>query len=250
MAKKTDSLDSGVKTLQHGLDILTCFLTAANELSLTEIARIMDRNPASTYRLICTLEKANFLKKNPANKKYSLGFTLKLLGDKADYPEYLVALVQPHLVAINAIFNENASLYVFQNYRRLCVARVESTQSFRQVLPLGATIPLTRGAGGKALLAFLPEKMRKTALKMDPSVNEAELAAIRAAGYAVYSNELTQGTTGIAVPVFNADKTVAGVLNLSGPIVRMTPDIVSKGISVLTEHAVEVSDKLGYEAPL
>lgn len=246
MTKKTDSLDSGVKTLQHGLDILTCFLTNTGELSLTELAHIMGRNAASTYRLVSTLEKTNFLKKNPVNKKYSLGITLKLLGDKADYPEELVALVQPHLAAINKIFNENSSLYVLQNYRRLCVARIESTHSLRQVLAVGSSLPLTRGAGGKVLLAYQPEKTRKTALKTDPVITEVELAAIRAAGYAISSNESTQGTTGIGVPIFNADGSIAGVLNLSGPMARMSPDIVTKGVNVLMEHAKEISEQLGY----
>ena len=249
MTIKNDSIDSGVKTLQHGLDILNCFLSGPNDLSLTEIAQAMGRNSASTYRLVTTLEKTNFLKKNPANKKYSLGFALKLLGDKADYPEDLVALVHPHLVEINQIFNENASLYLFQNYRRLCADRIESTHSLRQVLAVGSTLPLTRGAGGKALLAFQPEKTRKTALKADPAVTEIELAAIRAAGYAISSNESTQGTTGIGVPIFNAEGDIAGVLNLSGPIARMTPDIITKGVSVLMERAKEISEKLGYTTP-
>lgn len=247
MAKKTESPDSGAKTLQHGLDVLTCFLHCSGELSLTEIARIVERSPANTYRLACTLEKAGFLKKNPANKRYSPGFTLKLLGDRANYPEELVALVHPHLVEINAMFNENASLYVFQNYRRLCAARVESTHLLRQVLSVGATLPLCRGAGGKVLLAFQPEKTRRIALKMDPYTNEAELAAIRMAGYAISNNESTQGTTGIGAPVFDAQGVIVGVLNLSGPVGRMTPDVITRGVSVLLEHAAIVSRSLGYE---
>lgn len=83
---------------------------------------------------------------------------------------------------------------------------------------------------------------------MDPVVTEAELAAIREAGYSVSSNESTQGTTGIGVPIFNDAGSIAGVLNLSGPVPRMTPDIIAKAVSVLVERAGEISKKLGYGA--
>ena len=43
------------KTLEHGLDVLLCFLGERRELSLTEIAAIVGRNTTSTYRLAQTL---------------------------------------------------------------------------------------------------------------------------------------------------------------------------------------------------
>ena len=68
------------KTLEHGLDVLLCFLGEKRELSLTEIAAIVGRNTTSTYRLAQTLTEKGFLSKNPQNKKYSPGMTLKKLG--------------------------------------------------------------------------------------------------------------------------------------------------------------------------
>ena len=55
--KMADSIKSEAtsRTLEHGLDVLMCFLKDHRELSLTEIARTVGRNTTSTYRLIQTL---------------------------------------------------------------------------------------------------------------------------------------------------------------------------------------------------
>ena len=79
----------------------------------------MGRNTTSTYRLAQTLAEKGFLQKDPVSKKYSPGMTLKRLGDLVDGRDELVLLVHPHLVELHREFNENVSLYVYHNFKRL-----------------------------------------------------------------------------------------------------------------------------------
>jgi len=245
LPNKRTSSDFSAKTLEHGLDVLTCFLRHPGQLSLTEIAHMVGRNTSSTYRLIATLEKHDFLKRDPENKKYSLGFAIRQLGELANDKQYLISIVHPHLVELNAMFNENATLYVCQNYRRLCIDRIESTHPLRQVMSIGTTLSLSRGAGGKVILAWLPETIRNAVYQVDPFSTEEILGKIRIAGYAVTCNESQNGTTGIAAPLFNADGTIAGSLDISGPETRLSEEIIDKAIKAVCKHASKISSILG-----
>lgn len=243
----TENNETPTKTLEHGLDVLLCFLQYKKELSLTEIAQIVNRNTSSTYRLIVTLEKNNFLIKNPENKKYFLGSTIGKLGALVNDNQDLIVTVHPYLVQIHKQFNENVSLYVFQNFKRLCIDRIESTHALRQTVLVGEELTLTRGGGGTALLAWMPPKVRAAVLRSDPGVNEEQLAKIRADGYSVSRDELKHGTIGLGAPIFDRDGNVIAALNMSGPISRMPEDIIRQGIRSLLQATKEINTELKHD---
>ncbi|MBQ4490262.1 MAG: IclR family transcriptional regulator [Pyramidobacter sp.] len=232
------------KTLEHGLDVLLCFLGERRELSLTEIAAIVGRNTTSTYRLAQTLTEKGFLSKNPQNKKYSPGMTLKKLGDLVDGHSDLVLLVHPYLVELHREFNENVSLYVYHNFKRLCLDRIESTHPLHQTVLIGEELPLTLGGGGTALLAFLPPRVQTAVLRSEDGCAPDKLVEIRRRGYAVSYDEMGQGSIGLGTPILDANGVAVGALNLSGPVSRLTDSVVSRGIDSLIDAAKRISEEL------
>ncbi len=232
------------------MNILACFLTHNYELSLSEIARIVDRNTTSTYRLIQTLEQMRFLERNPTNKKYFLGKMIERLSEMMEerhnkaLTQELIFVAHPCLSAIRDTLNETASLFIYHNYKRLCIDRLESTHSLRQTCNVGDELPLTRGAGGTALLASLPRNLRMAIVRIEGGPDETELARIRHDGYAISYDEMNQGTAGIGVPLFYAEDHLPAVLNLSGPLTRMTQDIVQRGLALLRQAAIEIATKM------
>lgn len=236
--------ESTSRTLEHGLDVLLCFLKDNRELSLTEIAKAVNRNTTSTYRLIQTLTEKGFLARNPENRKYSPGMTLKLLGDLVDDRRDLVLTAHPHLVRLHAEFNENVTIYIYHNFKRLCLDRIESTQPIHQSVREGDELPLTRGAGGTALLAYLPSKVQTAVMRSDPGVPRETLEDIRTRGYAVSYNEKGLGSTGIGVPIFDRNGNVLASLNISGPVNRMTVDIVQRCIPAMLRASQAITAEL------
>jgi IclR family KDG regulon transcriptional repressor len=241
---KDENTESAAKTLEHGLNVLTCFLDYNRELSLTEIAKIVQRNTSSTYRLILTLEQNGFLTKNPVNKKYFLGTTVKKLGELVDNNQDLILAVHPYLVKLHAEFNENVSLYVYHNFKRLCVDRIESTHALRQSVQIGEELPLTMGGGGTALLAWLPPKTRAAVMRSEPGTSEEALAKIREAGVAISRDELGHGTIGLGAPILDGEGVALASLNLSAPISRMPEEVIRKGAQALCQAAAEISASL------
>ena len=119
------------RTLEHGLDVLMCFLKDHRELSLTEIARTVGLNTTSTYRLIQTLAEKGFLSRNPENRKYFPGMTVKMLGELVDDKEELRLAAHPYLVKAHREFNENVSVYIYHNFKLRCVRPCWSERNCR-----------------------------------------------------------------------------------------------------------------------
>ena len=85
-------------------------------------------------------------------------------------------------------------------------------------------MPIDRGASSKVILANLSTRTLRRLqsgnaegqgprLTMTPTLR-AELRAIRTRGYCVTEAELDPGVRGIAVPIFQPDRTVVGSLSL------------------------------------
>ena len=235
--------EAASKTLEHGLDVLLCFLEHRRELSLTEIAQLVGRNTTSTYRLAQTLSEKGFLKKDPISKKYSPGMTLRLLGDLVDGQDELVLTAHPYLVELHREFNENVSLFTYHNFRRLCLDRIESSHPLRS-FSFGHEMSLTVGAGGTSLLAFLPERVQTAVIKSEGGCTREKLADIRRRGYAVSYDEMKEGTIGIGVPILDKKGEALACLNISGPIARLTDSVVSRGVEALLEAARAIAAEL------
>jgi IclR family acetate operon transcriptional repressor len=89
-------------------------------------------------------------------------------------------------------------------------------------------------ANGKVLLAFgaIPaaaslERYTEHTIT-DPGVLGAELAQVRADGYATAVAELEEGLVAVAAPVFGAGGGCVAALSVSGPAFRMPPDQLGK----------------------
>ena len=69
---------------------------------------------------------------------------------------------------------------------------------------------------------------------------------VRKRGYAYDEQEREDGIRCIAFPIRNAEgKVIAGV-SVSGPIERMSDEILNPNISYLREQVMQISEKMGY----
>lgn len=238
--------DNTVRSVERALSILNCFSEAKYELSLTEISREIGLSPSTTSRLISTLEDNNFLTRNPENQKYYLGSKIAQLGSLSFCNMGFRKIALPYMVELRDLFNETVSLYVAERNYRVCIERVESTQSLRKVISIGKPMPLTRGASGRLILSYLNKDQIRNILYEDPYVTEAELEETKRKGYAISFGEREEGVTSIAAPVFNAEKKMITALTMSGPSVRFSNERIDIMIKKVVEYANKISYALGY----
>ena len=163
--------EKSVRSVDRALNIMDCFTREHPRLSLNEISKMLNLSPSTVSRIIATLENRNYLRRDPQSLLYSLGYRLTNLGAICLETSDLREIARPHLVELRDYYNESVGLYVLNKGQRVCADCVQSTQSLRRVIEVGTQKPLTRGASGKLLLAYMEEKF-------EAAVNEAKAAGL------------------------------------------------------------------------
>ncbi len=136
---------------------------------------------------------------------------------------------------------------------------IESRKAVRFSVSVGDRRPLYCTAGGRALLAALPEaevrgylrKLKPTALTASTQTSKTELAALidaaRASGVAQTLDQAAEGAAGTAAVIRDASATVLGALIVAAPSSRQQRQGGDLARQV-KEAAASISANLGYRA--
>lgn len=220
----------GVAAVDRALSILGAFVDNEPSLSLSRIAQRTGLYKSTTLRLIDSLEAAGYIRRLPIGD-YQLGPTLFRLGMQYQKAFNLGDFVLPRLQELVRETAESASFYVREGQARLCLFRVDSPQALRDHVRMGDELPLRKGAAGHVLIAF-----------------ESGIAVARSARdkfVTVSVGERLPDLAAVAAPVFDAAGNLAGAINVSGPRMRFTKQVVAEiSISVL-KHAKALTTALG-----
>ena len=240
------AVENNVRAVERALAILDCFNSSKNSFTLTELARAIDLSPSTTLRLISTLESKNYIYRNPENMRYYLGYRLAQLSDIAFSTMDIRLIARPHLERIHQEFNESIGIFLLKNNQRVCIGRIEGDRILKTSIQIGGVQPLTQGAAGKTLLAYLPEDVIRELLTGESSVTLGEIHKIREYGYTVSYAEKEPGIVSIAAPIFGSDRQITASLVISGPSARFDQYLINQLVSTTVQTASEISSEMGY----
>ena len=156
---------------------------------------------------------------------------------------------------------ESVNLAVLDGDEIVYVAQVQPSNNFmRMFTEVGRrTMPHTT-AVGKAILADRTERDVRALLQRTgmprrtehtittPAEFLADLERTRQHGYAVDDGEQEVGVRCVAVSVPGAPRPMA--LSMSGPLTRMTDDVVARAAPMLHEAARQIGAELGAPGPV
>ncbi len=208
-----DAAEGGVATIDRALSILGAFTAAQPTPTLAEIAAHTRITKSTVLRMLASLQHAGLVLRLP-DGRHALGATVERLQRVRAASVSVEALVMPVLLDLAAATGESASYYVRHGDQRLCLFRVDSPRPVRDHLQVGALLPLNRGAAGRVLLAFSGAK-------------GAPYAGIRRAGVVMLAGDRDAEIAGVAAPVFDATRGLAGALTLSMPVQRLVPSMAA-----------------------
>jgi DNA-binding IclR family transcriptional regulator len=232
-------------------------LAEAGELSITELGRRLDVHKATASRLVATLAQRGMVERDPVTEKYRLGFGLIRLAGAAMAGLDLVRTARPILEDLAEKTKETVNLGVLSGDSVIYIDQVTGARSIVAVNWVGRRTPFHCVSNGKVLLAYADEADRERLLSVpleratrstvvDPEKLRAQLAEVRARGYATTMEELEVGLNAVAAPVRRADGQVVAALSVSGPAFRMRPVDLPRIGRVTMEAATAVSRRLGY----
>jgi DNA-binding IclR family transcriptional regulator len=246
------------QSLERAVSILDCFSIDKTELGVREIARMTNLSPSTAGRLMAAFKELNILNQNPSTRAYSLGG--KVLAWAGVYTSSLDVrtIALPFMHELLTSTQETISLYVVEGGERLCVERLESSRAIHYSARIGRRLPITAGAAGKVLLAFMPAPQREGILNATewnrytdntiakPEAFRLQLESIRSKGYAVSMGEWQSDAAGVAAPILGAGGTILAALTISGPIQRYTPDVIDAFAAEILKITRSISAQMGY----
>lgn len=228
------------RSVERALDILECFLHA-DELSLHQIAEQTSLSDSTALRLINSLQKRQYLHRDTASKRYSLGSKFQLyLSPSHTVGQRLIQCAYFPMQELFQLYNENVQIYIMQGDSMINLLAFESTQRIHQPTRQGDRTGWNAGAVGRIFLAYQPQSVRST-LDPDETVEADSIAKILEDGYTLSVDVKDSTAVGIAAPVFGKDQALAGVLQLSGPASRFINEMMIRKIQNTVKTARRIS---------
>lgn len=233
--------------------VLELLGSAPHGLGASEIVTRLEIEKSVVSRILATLEKDGYVTRDPATDRVRLG--LRLVGVAFRFVESLgfYDFCMPELERLAAETGELVQLAVVEHETVAYVAKAEGTQRIRVYSQLGREAALHASTAGKLFLASLPEERalglalragltplaRNTIRTVDAL--RAELARVRAQGYALLDEELFDGGSAVGVPVSaRRGGRLVGAIVLAGPTFRLPRERLLDVVPTLRDTAVRL----------
>jgi DNA-binding IclR family transcriptional regulator len=228
--------------------------------NLTDISAGIGISKSKAYAILNTLQRFGFVHRNTETKLYSVGLYMMSIGQKVMDNISYSELCAPFLRELSKITKSTATLGIIAGDNQYVIVRQESTDQLRINLRSDRVYPLTYGAHGKAIAAFLPKEEQKRILSektlyfyRDPlllnrKLLSKELKECRETGYALDHRTGHPIVKIIASPIFDTGEKPIGTIQIIGLIeerdikacgakVRETAERFSKMLSTGTVPA-------------
>jgi DNA-binding IclR family transcriptional regulator len=197
------------------------------------------------------LNEYGLVKKNPNRRGYVLGPGLLTLTGKMLETLSLSRLVEPILYDLAKKAGATVALGVISDDKTFVVAQYEGAPGIGISAPIGHVTPITYGAHGKAIAAFLPEAELEELLKnknlffhgspdkFDRARLKKELEQCRRNGFALEMGDIQPGVNAIAAAVLDQNGSPIGYITIVG---FFTEEVALK-LGPLAADAVKIISK-------
>jgi IclR family KDG regulon transcriptional repressor len=236
-------------------------LSAAAEMSITDLGNAIDLNKGAVFRILSTLKTLGYIEQNPANEKYRLSLKLFEIGSGAATMLNEVREAHTFMEQLAQETQETVHLATLRDGNVVYLDKIDSRHVLRIFSRIGNQAPCYCTGLGKALLAWLPEdelgrivkekKMVKFTENTITGIKELkkELQIIREQGFSVDNQEHELGIRCVAAPIRNRAGKVAAAVSITWPEIRSSEECKEKYKNMILKAGKQISDRLGYETP-
>ncbi len=250
-----------LSSVSNALRILKSFSTFEPTQKVSDLSESLGLSKSTVSRLLSTLAHEGFVIKEKKTGKYKLGLSVLTLGGIVTNHLEIHKEAAPLLHELVNDTGETAHLSILDGLHTIYIHKEDCSHPVRILTHLGRKNPTYCTSSGKVLLAFdennLIEKVIEKGLHAytsksitDPDELRKELELVRERGYAISTEELTEGTRSVSAPIRDHTGKVVSAINIVGPLQRIpdykVPDIAKK----VTNAGKEASERLGYDKRL
>ncbi len=213
--------------------VLEAVVGARVPVTLAELMLVTGMPKPSLHRTLALFEEAGLISREPTGRAYIPGLRLTRFGFEVLQHDAVAAVRRTVLRKLVADLGETCNFSILRRGELVYLDRVEADWPLRLHLPIGTTLPPHCTASGKLLLAFKPDAERSALIEAMPlqrftdrtitdrQLLAAEIDRIVANGYSVDNEEYVVGVACVAVPVREADGTVAAAVAIHAATARL-----------------------------
>ena len=239
--------------LEKGLDILELFARTPGGLTVSEVARHLNRTVSEIFRMLLCLEQRGYLAQSENRERYHLTLRLFRLAQEHPPTKRLVTEALPIMHGVAHELRQSCHMGVVDGGHVVILAQVDSPESTGFYVKMGSKVDLMHAATGHVILAHLDEDAGQRAIeewsnetkRKKPADLDAHLTTIRRRGYERRASYEVRGVVNISFPVLSANgNAVAG---LTVPYVKRIEDKISVSdvTEVLRFASQQISEALG-----
>ncbi|MBX5491459.1 MAG: IclR family transcriptional regulator [Chloroflexi bacterium] len=245
-----------VPAVDRAVRLLAALRDAGQARSLTDLAALLGVHKATALDILLTLRHHGLVVRDPATKRFALGPALASFAAGAG--EEWRPAARAALRRLSARTGETTALGVRRGARLLFLDSELGPSDFPLVVPVGRLLPLPTTSLGKVLCAYLAAGELEEVLAAarasgrdprDPAAFRAQLAAVRAEGYALDRGEHAAGVFGLAAPVWGPTGEVVAGIAVVGLLERLTDRRLAALRAAVVEAAGALSREIGGRVP-
>jgi IclR family transcriptional regulator, KDG regulon repressor len=124
-------MSASIRAVDRALDVLLCFSSRTPELTMTQISELAGINKSTVHRLLATLERKRFLKRDSTTGVYRPGIRLIQMAFLTMEHNDLRRLAAPYLHNLCDRHHENVNLSMLEDTDVLYVDVIESSQRIK-----------------------------------------------------------------------------------------------------------------------
>lgn len=242
-----------VKSAGRALEVLEALAASPHRRSLVDLARALNIPKSSLHGILRTMTQRGWVESDLTGTRFGLGVRALQVGAAYLTTDDTVGLLGGVLDDLSQQFGETVHLGRLDGPHIVYLAKRESVHPLRLYSAIGRQLPAHATALGKVLLAQRPDDALDQLLTWPlPALTprtitgrralHAELATVRARGYAVDHGENTDGIIcfAMAVPLRTP---ATDAISLSVPATRLGADSEERIVAALRRavHQVEAA---------
>jgi len=227
---------------------------------LNDLSAALDMPASTILRFLRVLHNTGYVMQDADTGRYALTLKLCSIGDNIREHYRLTEACRPYLQQMVELFGESANLAIENDMMVTYIDVIHNpNRSLLSLKHIGGIAPLhCTGVGKLLLLEYsnlqldaliatkgLPAFTPHTITTKEDLVKELNL--IRARGYSHDSEECEIGVRCVAAPVYNNMGRIIAGISVSGPVMRMTRELINQKLPEFLQIAFSCSQRMGWQ---
>ncbi len=246
----------GVQSLGRAFAILEEVARHREGIGLADLSKLVGLHNSTTFHLAKTMVSLGYLRQEKDSKRYRIGRPLFALAASALDEIEMVNVATPVLEDLSRETGESGHFAVRMGDAVVVIARTSGSGAFQLTDRVGVVRPAHCTALGKIILAALrPDQLKRFLERVDmkqsitdPPALLREIAEIKRTGVAFDDGEFNPEVRCIAVPVRDFTGQIIGALGISGPIWRLSNQVLQGNAQIVRAAANRLSVEFGAES--